>query len=111
MIAMYTTDVLIEYKTKQTLDLPNMTLKQREAYVKKRKVDKSGNTKIETFSQTLRMMPVIMNDGISFPSEKYERDFINKHGRVPIGKLADYDATVRFENIKFSSRLQYEFKD
>jgi len=110
MIALYITDIHIEYKTKSKLDLQNMTAKQRETYIKKRVVE-NGETKIETFSQTLRMMPVILNAGVSFPSEKYEREFIEKHGRVPIGKLADYDVTVEFKNTKFSSNLQYTYKD
>lgn len=110
MIALYITDIHIEYKTKSKLDLQNMTAKQRETYIKKRVVE-NGETKIETFYQTLRNMPCIMNDGISFPSEKYSQQFIEKHGRVPIGKLADYDTVVTFENTKLSSKLQYEYAD
>lgn len=103
---LYIADIQITAITKIDADLSKMTFKEKEAWLKKNR-DSWGELKTKHYQQTRKAMPVLLiND--EFPSNKYMRWFIKKNfGEIPDG---DVGITVKFENIKFSCRINYNFE-
>jgi len=109
MIALYIADIKVTAITRSNIDITQMTQKQKEAYAKKRKVDETGKTQVREYQQTLLKRPVILEDGVNIPSETYKMKYIANHfTEIPKG---NFDYKVELSNVKFSSRLHYEFKD
>lgn len=104
MIALYIADVTVSIVPES---IPF------EEYVKSnmvhvRVLDEYGKLKPTPVTKTIPTIPVLLNEG-EFPSPKYEAKFIQKHFPGLVGK--NYKYVVSFENVKYSSRIMYEFKD
>lgn len=104
MIALYIADVSVSIVSGS---IPfEEYVKSKMVYV--RILNECGKLKPTPITRTVQTIPVLLNDG-EFPSPKYEAKFIQKHFPGLVGK--NYKYVVSFENVKFSSKIMYGFKD
>jgi hypothetical protein len=101
MTALYISDI--------TVSLPPNSVSFKE-YVKifRRRVLRDGKLVQCEIAQTKTNLPVLLEEGESFPSEKYRDSYIRKHfDPLYAGKKVE----VRFDNVRFSSKLHYTYHD
>lgn len=102
MIALYIADVSV------SIVAGSIPFKEYLKIFRVRVLNEHGKLKPTPITRTIQTIPVLLNDG-KFPSPKYEAKFIQKHFPGLVGK--NYKYVVSFENVKYSSRIMYEFKD
>lgn len=102
MIALYIADVSV------SIVPGSIPFKEYLKIFRVRVLNEYDKLKPTPITKTIPTIPVLLNDG-EFPSPKYEAKFIQKHFPGLVGK--NYKYVVSFENVKFSSKIMYEYKD
>ena len=71
---------------------------------------KQGQPTYKSESKTFIKHPALLNDG-KFPSETYKNKWIRKYWNMTDEQFRKVIFVVEFENIKFSSKINYDFLD